>query len=241
MDLSRFELLSFDCYGTLIDWETGILGALRPLLKRHGKQIADSEMLALYAALEAEEEAGEYMQYREVLGNVVRQLGKRLGFSPSTQEVASLPDSIAGWLPFPDTVEALRRLKTRYRLAILSNIDDDLFAHSAKRLQAPFDFVITAQQCRSYKPSLNNFRTMLERVGLSAGAILHCAESRFHDVAPARQLGIASVWVNRHAGRPGASASGAGTAVPDLQVPDMKTLADLLTGAPKPRAQSGQG
>ncbi len=224
MDFSRFKLLSFDCYGTLIDWETGILGALRPMLKQHGKQISDSELLKFYAEFEAQEEAGEYRPYREVLGSVVREFGKRFGFSPSSVEIASLAESIAGWRPFPDTVDALRRLKTRYRLAILSNIDDELFAHAARRLRVPFDFVVTAQQCRSYKPSLNNFRTMLGRVGVGADAILHCAESRFHDVGPARQLGIASVWVNRHASRPGAS--GAGDAVPDLEVPDLKTLAE---------------
>lgn len=227
MDLSRFKLLSFDCYGTLIDWETGILGALRPLLEGHGKPLPDPDLLRLYAELEASEEAGQYQPYREVLANVVRQLGKRLGFSPPVEEAAALADSIASWLPFPDTVDALRRLQGRYRLAILSNIDDDLFAHSARRLEVAFDFVITAQQCRSYKPSLNNFRRLLERTGLGASAILHCAESRFHDVAPARQFGIATVWVNRHAGRPGASTSGAGTAVPDLEVPDLKTLAEF--------------
>lgn len=226
MDFSRFKLLSFDCYGTLIDWETGILSALRLLLKQHGKQISDSESLKLYAEFEAQEEAREYRPYHEVLGSVVQDLGKRLGFSPSSVEVASLAASVAGWLPFSDTVDALRRLKTRYQLAILSNIDDELFAHSARRLQVPFDFVVTAQQCRSYKPSLNNFRTLLKRVSVGADAVLHCAESRFHDVAPARQLGIASVWVNRHANRPGASASGAGEAMPDLEVRDLKTLAE---------------
>ncbi len=124
-------------------------------------------------------------------------------------------------------MDALRRLKTRYKLAILSNIDDELFAQTAKHLQVPFDLVVTAEQCRSYKPSLNNFRRLLERAGAGADAILHCAESRFHDVAPARQLGIATVWVNRHANRPGPSASGSGSAVPDLEVPNMKTLAEL--------------
>ncbi len=226
MDFSHFKVLSFDCYGTLIDWETGILGALRPMLRQRGKQVPDNELLKLYAEFEAQEEAREYRPYREVLGSVVQDLGKRLGFLPSSVEVASLAESVVGWLPFPDTVDAVRRLKTRYKLAILSNIDDELLAHSARRLQVPFDFVITAQQCRSYKPSLNNFRTLLERVEVGAGAILHCAESRFHDVAPARQLGIASVWVNRHASRPGTSASGTGEAAPDLEVPDLKTLAD---------------
>ncbi len=230
VDFSRFQFLSFDCYGTLIDWETGILGVLRPMLTPHGISLYDSELLKLYAELEALEEAGAYKSYREILGAVVQQFGKRLGFTPTAQESAGLADSIAGWLPFSDTVDALRRLQSRYRLAILSNIDDDLFAHSAQRLEVPFDLVITAQQCRSYKPSVNNFRTLLQRTGVGAHGLLHCAESRFHDVAPARHFGIATVWVNRHAHRPGASASGTGMAVPDLEVPDMKTLAEVATG-----------
>ncbi len=231
MDFARFKVLTFDCYGTLVDWESGLLGALRPILQKHGKGLPEAELLRIYSELEGQEEAEEYRPYRHILEKIVRCLGRRLGFSPSDQEAASLPDSIRDWLPFPDTVEALRRLKTRYKLAIVSNIDDDLFAHTARRLEVSFDQVITAQQCRSYKPSLNNFRTAIERIGLGPEAILHCAESRRHDIAPARQLGLANVWVNRHATRPGASASGKGVAVPDLEVPDLKTLADLAAPA----------
>jgi len=227
MDFARFKVLTFDCYGTLVDWESGLLGALRPILQKYGKSIPDAELLQIYGELEGQEEAEEYRPYRHILEKIVRRLGRRLGFSPSAQEVASLAESIRDWPPFPDTVEALRRLKTRYKLVILSNIDDDLFAHTARRLEVRFDQVITAQQCRSYKPSLNNFRTAIERIGLGPEAILHCAESRRHDIAPARQLGLANVWVNRHATRPGPSASGKGAAVPDLEVPDLKTLADL--------------
>ncbi|MBZ5648204.1 MAG: haloacid dehalogenase type II [Acidobacteriia bacterium] len=227
MDFARFKVLTFDCYGTLVDWESGLLGAIKPILQKYGKSLPDEQLLEIYGELESEEEAGEYRPYRHILEKIVRRLGRRLDFSPSAQEAASLPESIREWPPFPDTVEALRRLKTRYKLVILSNIDDDLFAHTAQRLEVRFDQVITAQQCRSYKPSLNNFRTAIERIGLGSEAILHCAESRRHDIAPARQLGIANVWVNRHATRPGPSASGKGTAVPDLEVPDLKTLADL--------------
>ncbi len=227
MDFRRFKVLTFDCYGTLVDWESGLLGALRPILQKYGKSLPDEQLLQIYSELEAQEETGEYRGYRQILEKIVRRLGRRLGFSPSTQEVASLPESVRDWPPFPDTVEALRRLKTRYQLAILSNIDDDLFAQTAARLEVRFDQVITAQQCRSYKPSLHNFRIAMERIGLGPEAVLHCAESRRHDIAPARQLGIANVWVNRHATRPGASASGKSDAVPDLEVPDLKTLADL--------------
>jgi 2-haloacid dehalogenase len=135
LDFSRFSHLTFDCYATLIDWESGILGALRPILAAHLTEIPpDDNILDLYAAIESEIEAGPYRSYREVLEQVVRDLGARLGFVPSMAEAASLPDSIKEWLPFPDTVDALRRLASRYKLVIVSNIDDDLFAATAPKL-----------------------------------------------------------------------------------------------------------
>ena len=237
MNFAGFKVLTFDCYGTLIDWESGLLAALRPILQKHGKQLSRAETLKVYAELEAAAEAGPFRPYRQVLRSVVLGFGQRLGFEPSLDEVQSLPESLRDWLPFPDTVEALQRLKSRYKLVILSNVDDDLFAYSAKRMEIRFDQVITAQQCRSYKPSLNNFRTAIQRLEVAPGSILHCAESRFHDIAPARQLGIATVWVNRHAHRPGPSASGSGRAQPDLEVPDMKTLADVVERSATHRAQ----
>jgi len=222
LDFKSFEVLTFDCYGTLIDWETGILGALRPLVAKHGKKVSDQELLALYGELEARLEAGEYKCYREILRQVVRAMGERLGFQATEAEMDSLPDSLGAWPPFPDTVAALRRLKSRYQLAILSNTDDDLFAQTAKRLEVPFDFVITAQQAGSYKPSLNNFLLALKRVGVPQGKVLHVGQSRHHDIAPARELGLKNVLVTRR----GHGATVANAAQPDLEVPDLKTLAD---------------
>ena len=222
LDFSQFEVLTFDCYGTLIDWETGILGALRPLVAEHGKQLADAELLELYGEIEARIEAGPYRLYREVLREVVVGMGKRLGFAASAAEMDALPDSLGQWPPFPDTVAALGRLKSRYRLAIISNTDDDLFAQSAKLLQVHFGFVITAEQAKSYKPSLNNFRLALERVGVAKEKVLHVGQSRHHDIAPAREMGLASVLVTRR----GRGAVVANAAQPDLEVPDLKTLAD---------------
>ncbi|HTK95624.1 MAG TPA: haloacid dehalogenase type II [Terriglobales bacterium] len=222
LDFKSFEVLTFDCYGTLIDWETGILGALRPLVAKHGKKVSDQELLALYGELEARLEAGEYKRYREILRQVVRAMGERLGFQATEAEMDSLPDSLGAWPPFPDTVAALRRLKSRYQLAILSNTDDDLFAQTAKRLEVPFDFVITAQQAGSYKPSLNNFLLALKRVGVPQGKVLHVGQSRHHDIAPARELGLKNVLVTRR----GHGATVANAAQPDLEVPDLKTLAD---------------
>lgn len=228
LDFSRFHAFSFDCYGTLINWEAGILGVLRPLLAVHGQQPSDSEILELYAELEPAAQSGEYLHYREVLRNVVHGFGRRLGFAMLPAEADSLPDSLQTWKPFPDTVEALRRLKRRYKLAVISNIDDDLFAHTAKHLEVKFDHVITAEHCRSYKPSLNNFRKAMARMDLPPERILHVAESLFHDVAPARSLGLRTVWVNRRKARSGAAATRFADVRPDLEVPDLKTLADLV-------------
>jgi len=225
LDFAQFRILSFDCYGTLIDWETGIFGALRPILSAHGKDISDSELLTVYSELEFEAEQGEFHPYRDVLESVVRGFGERLGFKPTDSQIRSLPESLANWKPFPDTVAALRRLKSRYRLAIISNVDDDLFAVTARHLEVPFDFVITAQQARAYKPSLRIFNLAQERFGVAAKQWLHAGQSIYHDVVPARSLGIATVWVNRASPRPGAGAAKAAVGKPDLEVADLQTLA----------------
>ncbi len=228
LDLSRFECLTFDCYGTLIDWETGILNAVRPILEARRRRLSDAGILELYAALEGQEEAGDYRSYREILHSVMARMAARLGFTASDNETRAIADSLPTWQPFPDTIPALRRLKARYRLAIISNVDDDLIAATARRLEVPFDHVITAQQARSYKPSLNNFRLALDRIALPPERILHVAQSLYHDIAPAKQLGLATVWVNRRAGKHGSGATPPAEAQPDLQVPDLATLASLV-------------
>lgn len=227
LNFAQFRLVSFDCYGTLIDWETGIFSALRPVLAAHGKTIADSELLRLYSELESDAQRGDFHLYFEVLQSVVRGLGKRLGFTPTESEVRSLPESLPNWLPFPDTVPALEKLKARYQLAVISNVDADLFASTARRLQVPFDYVITAQEARAYKPSLSMFKLAQQRTGVASGQWLHAAQSVYHDVIPARSLGIAAVWVNRPSSRPGSGAARAASARPDLEVLDLKTLAQL--------------
>src|SRR3954464_12768272 len=134
LNFSQFECLTFDCYGTLIDWETGILTALKPILEGHHRKLSDEEILELYAGLEAQVEAGEYLPYRLVLQRVTQRLGARLSFPLYDGEATALVDSMKNWPAFPDTVEALKRLKSRYKLAIISNTDDDLFAETAKTL-----------------------------------------------------------------------------------------------------------
>jgi len=225
LDFSRFEILTFDCYGTLIHWEDGILLCLRRILAAHGKHADDATILQLYGDFEACAEQGEYRPYREVLQSVVERFGERLGFAPTEQEVHSLPESLPLWKPWPDTVSALRELRRRFRLAIVSNVDDDLFAATRPQLEVEFDQVITAQQARAYKPSLKIFELALSRAGVLPDHILHVGQSLYHDVLPAQSLGVATVWVNRPSARTGVGAVKAVEGRPDLQVSSLAELA----------------
>jgi 2-haloacid dehalogenase len=227
LDFSRFKFISFDCYGTLIDWESGILSALRPLLEKHGAKLSDAELLQLYGDLEAQAESGEYHSYRDVLREVVRGFAQRLGFEVSVAEVDSLPDSIATWKPFPDTANALNKLHSRFQLAIISNIDDDLFAASARQLGVDFDEVITAAQASAYKPSPTIFRLAQQKLGVSTQEWLHAGQSIYHDVIPAKSLGISTVWVNRPSLRPGVGAVRQALGTPDIEVQSLEELAQI--------------
>jgi 2-haloacid dehalogenase len=225
LEFTRYEILTFDCYGTLIDWETGILSALHRILSAHGKKIDDATLLKLYGDFEQRSEHGVFHPYREVLMSVVRQFGIELGFTPTAQELRSLPDFLPSWKPWPDTVAALHQLKSRFRLAILSNVDDDLFARTRPQLEVDFDEVITAQQAQAYKPSLKLFELALSRVNAPAHRVLHVGQSIYHDVIPAQALGLATVWVNRPSARPGVGAVKAAEAKPDLTVSSLAELA----------------
>jgi 2-haloacid dehalogenase len=225
LDFSRFEILTFDCYGTLIDWEEGILGCLHRILAAHNKNIDDVTILQLYGDFEASAEQGEYRRYREVLQSVVRQFGERLGFAPTNEEVRSLPESLRDWKPWPDTVAALHTLNSRYKLAVISNVDDDLFATTQPHLGVKFDHVITAQQAGAYKPSLKIFELALSRIGVAATRILHVGQSIYHDVIPAQSLGLATVWVNRPSPRTGVGAVKSAEGRPELEVSSLAELA----------------
>jgi 2-haloacid dehalogenase len=228
LDFSRFEILTFDCYGTLINWEEGILGCMHRILKAHGKVADDATILQLYGDFEARAEQGEYRRYREVLQSVVRQFGERLGFEPTDEEVRSLPGSLKDWNPWPDTVSGLRALQRRFRLAVISNVDDDLFATTQPKLGVEFDHVITAQQVGAYKPSLKIFKLALNRIGIPPDCVLHVGQSVYHDVIPAQALGLATVWVNRPSPRAGVGAVKAAEGKPDLQVSSLADLAAAI-------------
>jgi 2-haloacid dehalogenase len=219
------EAISFDCYGTLIDWERGILAAVKPLLSSKGVELEDGEILRLYADLEAKAEGGDFLPYREILRTVAQGFGERFGFTPSRKEQNCIAESIREWEPFPDTVKALCELKKKFRLAVISNTDEDLIAVTLRKLGVDFDWVITAERARSYKPSLNNFRLALKIMDLPPGRVLHAAQSVYHDIIPAKSLGMATALVLRR----GHGATPLAKAEPDIMVKDLTELAQKLT------------
>jgi 2-haloacid dehalogenase len=232
MAFESIRLITFDCYGTLIDWEQGMLAALRPLFSRDGHQVPDAQLLELYGEIEAELESGPYLPYRQILAKTVQEIGRRVNVNVSVSEGQVFADSITDWKPFADTIPALQAMAGKFRLGIISNIDDDLFAETRRKL-APvdFDFVVTAQQVQSYKPSYRNFEEAIRRGGLSKDQILHAGQSLYHDIAPANALGIGNVWVNRPSIRPGSGAARPGSAKPTHEVHSLAALATLVTAA----------
>lgn len=228
LNFDQFEVLTFDCYGTLIDWETGLWNALAPIMADHHVTMEPDKALELYGTLETEVEQGAYCDYKSVLRTVLERMGAQLGFTPMPVELQRFSMSVQDWPAFPDSPRALQALKTKYKLAIVSNIDNDLFAFSNTRLQVEFDWIVTAQQVRAYKPSLANFRTAFERIGVPPSRILHVAQSLFHDITPAKSLGLATVWVNRRHGKAGFGATPPAQAQPDVEVPDLQALARTI-------------
>lgn len=229
-DFSRFDVLTFDCYGTLIDWEAGILAGLRRVLEPLGIDGGDDDLLERYARAEASVEAGGYLRYREVLARSAELVGRELGVEPGPAELAAFGGSVGDWPAFPDSVEALARLHERFRLAVITNCDDDLFAASNARLGVTFDHVITAQQVGAYKPSLRNFEVAFERIGVPPERILHVAQSLFHDHVPAKRLGMTTAWIDRRHDKPGSGATPPADARPDLAVPSMAAFAEIALG-----------
>jgi 2-haloalkanoic acid dehalogenase type II len=201
MQLTDFDTLTFDCYGTLIDWESGMMAALAPLVARSGRALPRDQVLAAHARHEAAQQRWTpAKRYSELLAVVFKRLAEEWGVAASWEEALAYGRSIADWPAFPDTPEALALLKRHYRLVILSNVDNASFAHSAGKLGVALDAIYTAEDIGSYKPSLRNFEYMLEkleRLGVRRARILHTAESLFHDHEPVQRLGLARCWIHR--------------------------------------------
>jgi len=229
IDFGRFEALTFDCYGTLIDWEAGILAGLRRSLADHGVEPPDDELLERYSRAEAAAEAGPYLRYREVLARSLREVCRSYGIEPTAAAAAAFGASVPDWPAFPDSAAALARLKARFRLGVITNCDDDLFAGTNPRLGVEFDWIVTAQSVGSYKPDPRNFNVAFERLGLPRERILHVAQSLFHDHVPARRLGLSTVWIDRRHDRVGPGATPPAAATPDATFPDMASFAEAAT------------
>jgi len=221
----QFDALSFDCYGTLVDWASGISAALQPILHSHDVDIDDQELFRHYGRFEKDVESGRYVTYREVLRRVTRRFGDHFGFTPTNAEVDRFADSVGDWPLFDDTNEALRRLSEHFRLAVISNVDDDLFRDTARHVTVDFDDVITGEQVQAYKPDLQPFETAFTRLGVPPNRLLHVAQSVYHDVNPAGRLGLSCVWVQRYGERFDPPTP---RTAPVRTVPDLSTLADTL-------------
>ena len=233
LQLANFKVLTFDCYGTLIDWESGILAELKPWLAPHGLGVTDDQILEAFGAEESRIEAASPVTlYPEILAEVLRALGRRWNVSTGDAEAAEFGRSVPRWPAFPDTVAALQHLKRHFKLVILSNVDRASFAKSNEKLKVEFDRVVTAQDVGSYKPDIRNFRYALSELaamGIQPGQVLHTAQSLFHDIVPAKSIGLKTTWINRRKGRASAGATPVprGDATPDLEVASMAELAAL--------------
>ncbi|MCR3747344.1 HAD-IA family hydrolase [Lentzea californiensis] len=207
MDLTTFKALSFDCYGTLIDWETGIAAVLSPWAREQGLSLSDEELLLAYGEQEAAAQAATPSAlYPDLLASAFRLMGSNLGREVSDEWACRLGDSVPDWPAFPDSAEALARLASRYKLIILSNVHREGFAGSDRQLRGDFAAIVTAEDVGAYKPAENHFRALdatLASLGVERSELLHVAQSLFHDHVPAKREGLRSVWINRRHDRPG--------------------------------------
>ena len=234
MNLSDFDALSFDCYGTLIDWEAGLTAVLRRWADAHGLGVTDEELLTAYSTHETQAEAEHPTDlYPQILARAMRGLGAQLGVPVSDDEATSLANSVPDWPTFPDSADALERLSRRFKLIILSNVDRTSFAGSNKRLGVTFTSILTAEDIGSYKPSPRNFDALTHetgRLGVTDGKLLHVAQSLFHDHVPAKAAGLPTVWINRRYSNPGwgATPEPPGDVKPDWIFTSMAEFADAV-------------
>jgi 2-haloacid dehalogenase len=231
MKLADFQALSFDCYGTLIDWEAGLSAVLVPWARARGLDLSAEQLLAEHAGFEAEIEAQQpAARYPDVLAGSLRRLGDKLGAEVTGDDAAAMAGSVPDWPAFPDSPGALADLAARFQLIILSNVDRASFAASNTRLGVNFASVLTAQDVGSYKPSPRNFAALnreTSRLGIGDGRLLHVAQSLFHDHIPAKAAGLPTVWINRRHDRPGwgATLAPAAEVTPDAEFPSMAAFA----------------
>ncbi len=219
LNTTELKLITFDCYGTLIDWESGIRGTLQRQLQSAGREWED-RFFDLYLEREAWHESAAYRPYREVLAAAEADVLTAAGVDPLPKP--ALAESLPDWMPFADTLQGLQRLSEKYRLGVLSNIDRDLFARTARHLGVKFDIVVTAEDVQYYKPGPAHFNRMLEQSGLKENQVLHAAQSVYHDIAVCNELNIPCVWINR------SGEENTRSARPIAEFPDLPSFASAV-------------
>ena len=234
LNLADYRALSFDCYGTMIDWEAGIAAVLRPWAREVKLDLDDEQLLAAYGDNEAAvEQALPTARYPEVLAMAFRRTGEALGRAVDDAWAGRLGGSVPDWPAFPDSAGALASLATHYQLIVVSNVHRDGFAASNRRLRGRFAAIITAEDVHAYKPADNHFRALLralDELGIARGELLHVAQSLFHDHVPARKAGLASVWINRRHDRPGWGATPEPSEAWSYDL-ELRSLAELAAAA----------
>lgn len=232
MNESAVKYLSFDCFGTLIDWETGILNALGPLCGDFA-DITQEDVLRFYAELEAEFESGEFCDYRQILNRIQDRMVAEFGTRSNRHtgqpgDPERLSNSVGTWKPFPDTIPTLEYLSQSFGLVILSNVDNDQIAQTTSTLGVSFRAVFTSQQIGSYKPAVRNFEYMLDRLNIEPSQIIHVAQSLYHDHVPARKLGLTTVWVDRPSRLKGQGVTPGSSAEYDYRVTSLAKIKRIL-------------
>ena len=222
------RFITFDCFGTLIDWESGIHQFVHAWLERHGRSDSRANMLLHYAAFEPEAQLGQYRSYREILAAVMHRFAHEYRIDLAAGEEHQLAESIRNWPPFPDTADALRRLAASYGIIILTNIDRDLFEGTRVQLPPVLSGVITSEDVQSYKPAHRHFLAAFDAYRCGPENIVHAAESLYHDIMPCKELGIPHVWVNRRGKVMGAGATRSALVQPDAEVGSLTELADRV-------------
>jgi len=225
MDFKQFEIISFDCYGTLIDWRSSVLEIIRPVLLEYSIEMSDEGIFYLFLEADKDTISDKYITYREVLIRIMENIGKSLNLNLQQKDKQCLVDRFGDWHPFPDSHNALQVLQEKFKLAIISNVDDEMFNLTKRCIGVKFETLVTAQQVGSYKPSHNNFNMALEKFGVSKEKVLHVAQSIHHDIKPTNVLGWNNVWVNRYNEHERTDPA----EFPDLEVPDLESLVKIIS------------
>ena len=221
---ANITFVTFDVYGTLIDWESGIADAFEKEASRDGFSIDRNQVIELFHPIEQEIQGGSYELYAEVLRRTAVRIAKELDWPLEPSRSGFLPDSLMRWAPFKETLPALKKFGQNYKIGLISNIDDKLLGQTRRHIPVDVDLVVTAQQVRSYKPDPAHFKECERRIGGKKGWV-HVAASHYHDIEPCAKLKVPTVWVNRHKEQ-----LDAGQKKPTVEVPNLREAFKVISG-----------